>query len=187
MVNTATNNTADTVTRLTVVFLILLVLVLVVYWALGWNPEGVLLDAKGAPVLDGTATIPKSRQASDVVAIIGAVTTFLGTLSGAFVGAAVGARGGTQAVAAADQANKAAQLANDSATQAAARSTSAEGRANAANAEAKAAIAAKQQQDLAIKPLLETLATSTPHVESADAALGKQLASDIASVQRTLR
>jgi len=169
----------DALIRAVVVVFTLVALLLVVYWALGWTPGGVLMNDKGVPIIDNGHPIPKPRQASDIVAMIGAVTTFLGTALGTYFGINAGARAGSQAVAAASQANQAAQNANASAA-------NANSRATAATTDADQARDAKTQQDAAVRSLLSIVDASKPHVDANDAALGQQLTAEVESVRRTL-
>ena len=152
--------------RTSVVALCVVVLLIVVYIATDWKPGGLLVDEKGVPLTDKVtgAYIAKSRSSSDVVAIIGAVTTFLGTLLGTYFGVNAGAQASKTVSAAAQTAIRAA---NDTSAIANQTATIAHQSNSAAQSAAIEAKTAQRDQTEKVRSLLDTMLQAQPHVDAA--------------------
>ncbi len=170
--------------RAGIVIVCLVVLVIVVYQALHWNPGGVITDASNNPLKDAKGVyLPKPVPASDIVAIIGAVTTFLGTALGTYFGVNLGARAGTQAAAAAATAQNTAKNATDAAKS---MSDAAKSLTDVAKTATDTAQSAKAQQDALVQSLVSTYSKVQPHVSSADPAIAQTLDENINALKQTL-
>ena len=175
------------IVRAGIVIVCLIVLVIVVYEALHWNPGGVITDASNNPLKDAKgAYLPKPVPASDIVAIIGAVTTFLGTALGTYFGVNLGARAGTQAAAAAATAQDTAKTATDAAKSATDAAKSLTDVAKAATDTAQKTQDAKVERDALIQSLVSTYSKVQPHMTGADAATVQTLDASIDALSRTL-
>jgi len=112
----------------------------------------------------------KSQNVSDVVAVLGSITTFLGTAVGLFFGINVGQAGKTQAVNTANAANNTANVANSAARAAQAVAQQAGKTAETANAQKEAIQSSFRQASLMqarLSKQLETLRTT--HSNAIDA------------------
>lgn len=178
--------------RAVIVVICIAALLSVVYMSLGWDPGGILVDDKNKIIKDAAGNfVRRPRVASDVVAIVGAVTTFLGTALGTYFGINVGSQATRAANATAQTATDVAKLATTAAQQSAdtaQKATSAAQSATDAAADAaKDATAVKLVQDEAVKSLLTSVHQATPHVAAVDQTLADTIVSKIKSLDSTLR
>lgn len=152
--------------RTMVVALCVTVLLVVVYLSLNWSPGGYLTDRNGVLLTDEAGRyMAKQKSSSDVVAIIGAVTTFLGTLLGTYFGINAGAQAAKTVGAAAQTAiqaandtsaaaNKTAAIAHETATIAHESNIAAQVIAKKAVDDKASAIAAQDDQTSKVRSIL---------------------------------
>jgi hypothetical protein len=170
--------------RAVIVIVCLIVLVIVVIAALNWHPGGVITDANNNPLKDAKGEyMSKPVPASDIVAIVGAVTTFLGTALGTYFGVNLGARAGTQAAAAAATAQDTARKATDAAMTA---TDAAKSLTEVAKSATDTAQSAKVRQDALLQSFVDTYSTVHPHVAAADQTAAQVLDAKIDALKQTV-
>lgn len=178
--NSATVVTIDGVVRAIALVICLVGVLIALWWALTvWAPGGVYVDKDGSPLLVAGQTVPKGRNATDIVAIVGAVTTFLGTALGMFFGVNAGAKVAQSATAVTNAATSTAQQATATAQQATANAT-------VVTQQRDDAIASKALTADAARALLTTLPAAQPHVMAADAKVANELQTRVEALRRTL-
>ncbi|NPD69986.1 hypothetical protein HN018_19415 [Lichenicola cladoniae] len=148
--------------RALIVIVCVLVALLVVCAALLWQPGGYLVDVGGTPLTDKAGHyLSRPRSSSDVVAIVGSMTTFLGTILGTYFGVNVGSQAAQAANASAQTANETAKVASENAVQVLA---TAKNQTDAAQDDVKVMKVAKDKQEDAIRETLTWIQQAVPNL-----------------------